>query len=470
MVPLGLGGGDAMSQTLAQQKLQSLASDRIGQYDSIIAALGEDSEFSAEITAARLAVGGSKDALGPYVESVGASILAAVRSRISSPATMSADHVVYGSTALHEAATAQALRFEDGSGLVLASDAMLSMCVLLGGLTAGYWARNGLGKPWPRTIWRLLKAARDNAAIDPLTTASLRFYLVQQRVFGIAAKRFPPLTGRSENTAALLGHLATVFVLAHETAHFSLGHVQNDSTASGDPANELAADALALEILDTVVSMENIPRSQSLAVAGAVIGLLATDVAERAIFVRSAHTHPQAATRLDALARLRPANMKGIEAAMSVLVSSARQAGDIGQPVPEIWWRELHRMEHPQFVTGWDADPIRSTAAFDQLCGQSRKEYQRILLEEAGPLHAGFAEALEYLGENKVLSALRALGAKDWQLATISPASNALSFQWLLQIVIAVAAMRNIDESRRRVLAVALARYIEITIQRAEHG
>jgi hypothetical protein len=317
----------------------------------------------------------------------------------------------------------------------------------------------------------LVKAARDAAPpVDPPTTASLRFYLVQQRVFGLAAKRSPRLARQSENTAAVLWHLSVVFVLAHEAAHFALGHIQGAGVASGGQASELDADALALEILDAVISKEILPRSRPLTIGGAVIALVATDIAERALFVRPTDTHPPAAIRLDALALLRPSEMKGIEATMSALIGSARQAGDICRPVPMDWWRELHRMEHPQFVTDWDADPIRSTAVFDQLCGQSRQEYRRILLEEAGQVRPAFAEALALLDTGDVLSALRTLGAKDWQLKTIAPASNGLTFQWLLQVVIDAAIVKNIDELRRRALAVALARYIEMTIQGAGHG
>jgi hypothetical protein len=458
-----------MPETLAQQALKSLATDRAAQYDHLIARLGEDSEISANLAKSRQAAGGSKDAVNPYMEAVATSILTALRGPLAPRTVRDTEPLMFGSVA-EESAAAWVEGFDDGSALVRVSDAMLSMCSHLGALNAAYWTRMGIDKPGLRKIWRLAKLARQSEAADPLTTASLRFYLVQQRIFGLAAKRSPELAGQTEDTAAVMGHVAFVFVLAHEAAHFALGHIQGSDAMSGGPGIESDADTFALEIVQAVLSSESVPQASSIALMGAVIGLLATHTAERALFVRPGHSHPPATARLNALARSRPGDMKAIQGAAAALISSVERAGDIAKPIAAEWWAELHSHMHPQFVVEAGADPITKTGALDQWCGQSPDLFRKFLAAEGQPSTAAFAEALVYLDGHDLERALTAIGAKKWMIKTISALDDGLTFNWLLQVVEASEAVGRVDEDRRQAIAITLARCFEANIQGASHA
>ena len=458
-----------MTETLAQQKLRILASNRDAHYDGLIAALGEDSVPGAKIVASRQARGGSKDAATPLLASMEASILAVLKGPLASRTVRDAEHLTYTSL-IENVAAAKALGFEDGSGLVLASDALLSMCALLGMLNTEYWTRNGLDKPGLRSTWRLLKQVRSGEAVDPLTTASLRFYVVQQRVHGVAAKRVPRLTELAEDMADVLTYFAILFVLAHEAAHFALGHLQDNGAISGGPDVEFDADAFAVDIVEAVATSENLPGAGRMAVLGSMGGLLATHIAERALFVRSTHTHPPATARLAALATSRPESMTTVQGISAVLPGSIQRATDIASPITWEWWDLLHKHARYQYEAEFDADPIRWTGLLDRLCGLSPHQVLGVLAGNGQSAAPVFVEALARLAGNDLEGTLETLGVQSRKIKMLTDPEVGLTFNWLLQEVQSAETVACVDEEHRRKTAVALARCIETNIQGATHA
>src|SRR5690348_2835203 len=116
---------EGLPATQAEDKLRLLASDRAAQYDSLMVKLGEDSEAGRKL--ADQTGRGSKDISGEYLGQIVASIERALRGPLASHIVRDPGLLRYGISDEEDAA-AHVQGFDDGSGLVLASDALLSMC------------------------------------------------------------------------------------------------------------------------------------------------------------------------------------------------------------------------------------------------------------------------------------------------------------------------------------------------------
>lgn len=455
------------TETEAEKWLSKQRTNRAAQYKRVIDAMGHDagSRFDRE----RQAAGLPEDGVTAYVDSLARSIRAALRGPLATRTRRDPDLLFFGASD-EETATAHVLGFRDGSAAVMATDAILSLCGLFAILHASYLLRNKLAKPGPLTPSRMTRASQ-RRDIDPIMAASLRYYLVQQRVFEKAAKKIPTLSDSLGDQAVGWHYAALVFVLAHETAHFALSHIGEDGYVShAGPNVELEADALALEITEAVATSTLGEGGEAFCLVGAHLGVFATQLAERTLFVRTANTHPPAVERIVSLDGMRPREAAVAHLIIQTLTNSMTLAGDIGQPIEAGWWQQLRSVADPGHLgdsSSLSEDPIQSTHLIDQMCGQSREMHRTFLITEGQGSASTFAEVLTHLDAHDVERALSTLGVRRRKIETVTPAEISLTFSWLLRIVTDSPAMGRVAEDRRQVLSIVLARCFETTIREA---
>ncbi|MFJ3883507.1 hypothetical protein ACIPW5_39415 [Streptomyces sp. NPDC090077] len=203
---------------------------------------------------------------------------------------------VWAVTVKRDAFSARMTRFIDDSGLVTVSDATFSLC----GLYAQALGLAGQRGPEPQVLAGLL-----------------RYYNTQQRVFGIAGKLEIRLEPAATQQAALLQYLAAQFVLAHELAHYVLGHPSSVSAFAPDEYLPVCSESHQLEAEADLHALRVVRRAcerlfdglppgggeAALGAVGSAIGMLAVHVTERALFVRRGASHPPARQRAAALLR-----------------------------------------------------------------------------------------------------------------------------------------------------------------------
>ncbi|WP_346055356.1 MULTISPECIES: hypothetical protein [Amycolatopsis] len=220
---------------------------------------------------------------------------------------------VYVTTTLQHDVSAQLQPFPDGSGLVTIADSVFGLISPLARHAAAALDRLN-SRPAPARIARSYwAAARGSLAEDPdLLFALLRYYTVNQRVFGLAANLVRPLTTRAENIALLISHFAFQFVIGHEIAHHVLAHGSAPGGAqpsgghlpvcSEDQRRELEADLLAHRaVLAEARAGGSVAHPSVLALLGAFVAMVAIHLSERGLFLRYGFTHPTAASRAERL-------------------------------------------------------------------------------------------------------------------------------------------------------------------------
>jgi hypothetical protein len=249
---------------------------------------------------------------------VNAMIATTTRNVKSAMADLGADAgrlaTVYVGSALAEDVYAQMCPYPDGSGLVQVSDAILSLCTVYAAFTGDVFTAIASGSR-PRRMWRTLRAARQGSlGGDPaVLTGLLRYYNVNQRVYGLSARLEQRVTDEAEGIAALISGHAARFVIGHEVAHHVLNHDSAPSSfspgeylpaCSADQQRELDADLLAYRA--TVRAGERDfadlpagprPPVNVFPMLGALTAMLAIHLTEQAHFVRRGATHPPAAAR-----------------------------------------------------------------------------------------------------------------------------------------------------------------------------
>jgi hypothetical protein len=210
---------------------------------------------------------------------------------------------------------AQLSPFPDGSGLALMSNALLTLTSTYTRLLA-HMVEPLLG--WT-TFWRptrLLRVARITPGAQRPIAGVLRYYLVHQRLFGLAAQLGVELSAMAGELAAHLARRALLFVYAHEAAHHLLGHRRSAhgfNTSARLPLCdeeqelELAADRLGLAL--TAQAQRTRPQLFDATVDagfGALCAIWAVDAYQRGVFLRTGGTHPPAPVRTAEVLRTLP--------------------------------------------------------------------------------------------------------------------------------------------------------------------
>lgn len=483
--------------TEAEEYLQRAATNRDARFGEVLSGLGDKPQLTKEIRKYRSGLekrGFSHldDPVRGMVELAGGRIEQVLRGPLASRTSCNPALLRYA-TLDDEGSTAHMRRFSDGSGVVQVSDALVSLCGLLSQLCSFWWFGNAarpvngrrrgpaLSRATSvRSIQGFLRgriefrrSGRDHEqrglheqSAHAIVAAALRFYFLQQRFWDKAAKKVPVLPkGNAETVAAFLGTCAVTFALAHEAAHFALGHGTGSSAdVSARIAAESEADRLAVEIAEAVYEVSFGAKHAPAAIFGAMVALLATDLSERALFIRVEHGHPSVSERIDVLGRMRPEAIAEAHDFIRGVRGAAEMACRIPGPLESEWWEMLGRSIHPENVIHGDGDPIVSTAFLDKLCAWST-EANRGLLQQGG-FSDVFGRTLDLLDAGDIPAALHLIGVGARRTQRLTDLASGLSFHELLRSVAHSSAVTSVDPERQEILVQVLA----CAVERAMHG
>lgn len=263
-------------------------------------------------------------------------------------------------------ASASVRRFDDGSALILVSDALIDVLVLLSQLAAVPDAINR------RTARRLGRRRRNQARVRMVgaVAATLRLYLIQQMIYG--SSRLPEM--RLEEPSLLgvseLALGATIFTLAHELAHISLKHQvdQGELAELVGPVrlgerHEIHADAWAYRLL-THVTDEGVVRMDSYSWLTASIGILSVDLCESMLFTRPVTTHPPALLRWNCLLNAVKGGPRGrggmVGGSMFAMSMAARS---LSEPFPNQFFDISEEVQ----IFAQDADDLAALKFWDRI-------------------------------------------------------------------------------------------------------
>lgn len=318
--------------------------------------------------------------------------------------------------------------FQDGSHLIMVSDAMMTLVDLLGALLSAWSASKG-GFRVISAVRRTMQARRSSelAGSDPVVlggAASLRYYIVHQRLWASSAKVSTHVDARTamNDTERGFGALSLFYVLAHELGHIALGHT---STAAAHDANmqhdnELAADDFAYPTCVRLFGGGN--DAANITAIVATIAQSAIALSTDPLFVRSPETHPAFEVRLRRIAEQNPAPMETAARSYWGLTEMVSRAIDAGTPLPENYWTAM--LERPEFDTrqhrgayftmirGMDMvagfTPERAWQHIEDMTDASAPQGVR---DDIGNAHLpSIACALNHLARSDAVSAVHALG------------------------------------------------------------
>lgn len=324
-----------MTQAEDQKKL--LTEDRSAYLSEIELNLAGDAPRLRDFRTNRYAIQPGADPLEPYLNLLETWVREGFQ-ELSGDVSATLDDVFVTLTS-EEQAAAHIRRFDDGSSLIVMTEALLSMCTLLTHLNSFWQERQGPRIGPLRLTWKMVRHSMEPRP-DPVIATSLRFYLVQQRVFGLPAMRMPDLSRRSAAEADLVATLSHCFVLAHEMAHRALHHLDGAGELH-ETSRELAADALAYRVVNNIARARFRRRDELAGGLSATIAMLSTRAAESTLFVRLGESHPPAEARRRAVITGGGALVQGLDGYLSGLLESLACALDFSSPLPADWWSDL---------------------------------------------------------------------------------------------------------------------------------
>lgn len=367
--------------------------------------------FEEAVTALREASGDGGDFGSIALSQLAAFVLPAMREASGDSLKRSIDRLAFGSVPDEDAGARMAVH-PDGSGSVLLSDSLISLIGYLAALTIGfadYQATEG---------------------VEQIAVA-LRYYLLHRRVFGLSGMLGVVTPPGSDDRRAALANSGLMFVLAHEAAHFCLRH----DNLRGQPGIELEADRLAFATVSLTLAQDIPDEGPLLTSAGARIALLATALAESALFVHRPSTHPSAARRWQSLADgIDPAQRTRATAYTDALATAAGKAGDLLLRLPAEWWDAGLRSEIVA-ADMHDAEYYESIRSLDQLGFGGPDEPADALYMVQEHFRVDLVTPVKLAVHEGAGAGLRALGIAANDAAHLSDATQPLSFHSLLEAV-----------------------------------
>ncbi|MYV53945.1 hypothetical protein [Streptomyces sp. SID3212] len=342
--------------------------------------------------------------------------------------------------------SAQMTPFADGSGLVEVSDSILTLAGLYGQFSGIGLARIGARGP-VRGLFEALRAARAGAmGGDPaVLTALLRYYNVNQRVYGKSAK----LGHRAEPLVMEIGSLVTLqaarFVIGHEIAHHVLGHRtpmsafspgEHVPACSGDQRLELDADLLAHRATVRAserefVGTEAEPAVQFSSVLGPLVAMLAVHVTEQALFVRSGTTHPPARIRAKLLLdRIDEREQQVATLFLGTLLTATERSAVFDGSAPVFDWEWVDRS--PDLLSTQPQEYLRSITVLDRLQSRSRDSLVELMERMAEDAGSWVADGARLASGGNYEGALRSWGVDAETVAVLADSRRALLFHTLV--------------------------------------
>lgn len=329
-------------------------------------------------------------------------------------------HIALGSVPDDE--TGASLRiFPDGSGRILFSDSLISLFDYFAGLTVALHDRSG--------------------CTSSDATVAVRYHILHRRMFGLSAILGVSVSDNRDRRDRL-SQLAIRFVIAHEVAHFCLGH----DIHSGDPTIEFEADQLALKSVLAELESEAPGTDAALALVAMRLALLVTEMTEMSIFVRAPITHPSASLRWEsAIKDFDPDRLTKVAVYTQKIADVVTAASDLSYRLPEPWWDESYNSDiiradvhDPEYYSsmrhfdllgfGDPADPAKALMMFE--------EYFGIPLSQI----AGIA------AQSGSYDALINLGISASQAQRLCDQSRPLAFYTLLEMITQSPVVESIDD------------------------
>lgn len=284
------------------------------------------------------------------------------------------------------------------------------------------------------------------------TIAAMRHYFIQQAVFGLSATHGLHHAPRGRHHSWLSAHL---FVLAHEAAHHTQGHVQMSQYS---PEVELEADLIAAHALKSGIRTKVLTRSSRRRQAGAFVALLAVDSFARAMFVRAPDSHPDFASRLAVLrkAGILPQTFSQLE---TRLAAAAEVAADLGMFTSHAGWDAL--ISSRQWDTSLrSAQSYKTTRVLDQIMSAPSAQLFEILVSEE--MNETSVRAAETFGRSLQAAAplkqrLANCGIDEMQASEICDESLPLSLGDLVQAFMSSTFWGDVEEPERAMTVAAAA-------------
>ncbi|MEU3549431.1 hypothetical protein [Streptomyces longwoodensis] len=367
---------------------------------------------------------------------------------------------------VNSALLARTLPFDDGSRLIVVSDALWSMCDML----ARIWALNLSPRQSRVAPFGYLGLTAERRAREPWqdptiqsSVALLRWHGLHQRYHSVPAKLRVLLEERYRRLVDRFNLVSGAFIVAHEVGHILLGHPLGPSDVAGTrsirfgPEMEHEADDFAMAVLDRMV-----PDTMQASRIGALIALLALESEESFSFIRPQKTHPPVTERIErTLARMGGFQRSGLAAFARPLVRACEGASDVRRPIPDEWWGGLmantrvskqgHDPSHFKIISFKDdlagADPDR----WMELIGDSVTEKgqpdvrQGLRAIFAGHMHSGLAQwGVSPAVAEAVDDPERAFTAY-WLLMRIQEATVLASAEKTYRFAVSAAAVNAID-------------------------
>ena len=264
-----------------------------------------------------------------------------------------------------EEAFALTQTFSDGSAFIRISTALLTACDLM-------WTVNRLLKSHhaPSVISSRAASGRlDRTA--RACVAALRFYLIHQRTFGIAAKVLPPLKPRLRDVARVR---PASFVMAHELGHHLLRHTAGVAFMHDQ---EIQADVFASRVLHQMIGGPVDSEGGTLEVI--FLALAALDLHAGGLYVRVPTSHPDVPARWRAVVSSLPAVPDGfVPDGSAELLAITREAMDTSKPLDESDWACLSESRDWD-TTFHDENYFTWMRGLDQASGYTREQVLGLL-------------------------------------------------------------------------------------------
>lgn len=350
--------------------------------------------------------------------------------------------------------------YDDGSGLVVVSDALLSLITGLSQSASYCLHMTGSPLGWLRVGRTVLRNRRDRLTErQQVVVALTRYSLIQQRCFGGRGRISVRLDDRADSQAAVFAHHALWFVLAHEAGHFALGHPAAAMTSvdgadvpgpSDDPSIELAADAYGFAA--TAREAASVPGidASGMAPVGVAIALLAIELTERALFVRLARTHPPAQERWAHLERSMDETAARTAQDMVALVRRPVLDAVGAPPLPAAAWAQVWRRSDVP-VTSHNEEARAYTPGLDQaLHGPVFGPQQLARLHPAmGPLAE---QAIAIGDEDGLRGFLERAGVDEEAVTAAVDPTVGITFHTLLDWLETSVALQELPQREARLL------------------
>lgn len=381
------------------------------------------------------------------------------------PAERLAD-VRVGST-LQEDVSAQLQPFDDGSGLVLVSDSVLSLANVYS-TYAGSALTSTVAGGRLKGLFRSFRAVlAGGLGEDPFVlTGLLRYYNLHQRVYGIAAKLGLREDPAGSDVAAAINLHATLFVLGHEIAHHALGHTSAPSAFSpgehvpvctADEQRELDADLLGyratvrafdLEIAGEPAAATKLGAEGGAihATLGALVAILVIHTTESALFVRRGCTHPPAAERA---ARLLGRVDKRIQQFANLflgnMMTATKAASDFDGTTEPFDWERF--FAEPRLETPLTKRYLNQIATLDRLQTMTTAKIVAGLARDEVDATGRTGQGARLAAGGDVRGALAAWGVPAEEIDFVCDERQALTFHTLVGFVCDALVARDIPKA-----------------------